>query len=83
MYSDKIITLMVVDTRDSRLLVESPPVRNVTTGMVVEVGQLTGVISLVAQTYRGSVEYEMATAFAGRPLRATCIRMPWDPFMAK
>lgn len=80
---DDIVTLMIVDTPDSRILAESPPVRDATTGMTVLIGDIRGVISMVTQTHRGSVEYEMAKALAGRVYRATGIFMPWDVPKAK
>lgn len=80
---DDIVTLMIVDTPDSRILAESPPVRNATTGMTALIGDIRGVISMVTQTHRGSVEYEMAKALAGRVHRVSGIFMPWDSPMAK
>lgn len=80
---DDIITLMIVETPDSRILAESPPVRNATSGMTAVIGDIRGVISMVTQTHRGSVEYEMAKALAGRVYRVTGIFMPWDAPKAK
>lgn len=78
MMPDDIITLMIVETQDSKLLAEAPPVRNATTGMTALIGDIRGVISMVTLTHRGSVEYEMAKTLAGRIYRATGIFMPWD-----
>lgn len=80
---DDIITLMIVDTPDSRILAESPPVHNAAPGMTALIGDIRGVISLLTLTHRGSVEYEMARALAGDPLRVTGIFLPWDAPMAK
>lgn len=81
--SDDIITLMIVETPDSKILAESPPVRNATTGMTAMIGDIRGVISMLTLTHRGSVEYEMAKALAGRVYRVTGIFMPWDTPTAK
>lgn len=80
---DDIITLMIVETPDSKLLAESPPVQNVSPGMTAVIGDIRGVISMLTLTHRGSVEYEMAKALAGRIHRVSGIFMPWDVPKAK
>lgn len=67
------VTLMIVDTEDSRLLAECPPLSEVSAGMVAEIGQISGMIAMAVQTFRGSAEYEIARAFAGEPMRVTSI----------
>lgn len=80
---DDIVTLMVVDPLDDRLLAEAPLVRRAEAGMIAMIGDIPGVISLITLTHRGSVEYEMAKALAGRVYRVTGIFVPWDAPKAK
>lgn len=78
-----IITLMVVETPDSMILAEAPPIRDAETGMTAMVGQIRGVISWLALTHRGSAVYELGRTLMGEPRHASGVFMPWDAPKAK
>ena len=69
--------LMVVDTLDSQILAEAPPmVEGIKPGLIAVVGQIRGVVTAAQRVDRDSAAYAFAQALAGEPRQVTEIYEP-------